>query len=143
MTMMIQIFPVLDEPNLKTNDLCAIITPFTPKDTAYSDLTGRFPFRSSRGNEYLLVVYDYDSNAILVEPLKNRTASVITKAWEKIHTTFKNRGVAPNLYILDNEISGDFKDALKKNTVQFQLTPPHMHRRNAAERAIRTFKNHF
>jgi len=27
--------------------------------------------------------------------------------------------------------------------VDFQLTPAGMHRRNAAERAIRTFKNHF
>jgi hypothetical protein len=27
--------------------------------------------------------------------------------------------------------------------VDFQLTPPHLHRRNATERAIRTFKNHF
>ena len=136
-------FPQSDEPNNKTNDICAIITPFNTKERAYSDLTGRFPYKSSRGNEYLLVVYDYDSNAILVEPLKNRTAHVITKAWQKIHSTFKNRGVDPKLYILDNEISGEFKDALKKNTVQYQLTPPHMHRRNAAERAIRTFKNHF
>jgi hypothetical protein len=27
--------------------------------------------------------------------------------------------------------------------IQYQLVPPHIHRRNAAERAIRTFKNHF
>ena len=27
--------------------------------------------------------------------------------------------------------------------VDFQLTPPHIHRRNAAERAIQTLKNHF
>jgi hypothetical protein len=27
--------------------------------------------------------------------------------------------------------------------INYQLVPPHMHRRNAAERAIRTFKNHF
>ena len=27
--------------------------------------------------------------------------------------------------------------------MSFQLVPPHIHRRNAAERAIRTFKNHF
>ena len=33
------------------------------------DLPGRFPHRSSRGNEYLLVVYDYDSNSILVESI--------------------------------------------------------------------------
>jgi hypothetical protein len=29
------------------------------------------------------------------------------------------------------------------NDVDFQLVPPGIHRRNAAERAIRTFKNHF
>jgi hypothetical protein len=27
--------------------------------------------------------------------------------------------------------------------VKFQFVPPHVHRCNAAERAIRTFKNHF
>jgi hypothetical protein len=27
--------------------------------------------------------------------------------------------------------------------IEFQLTPPGMHCRNAAEQAIRTFKNHF
>jgi hypothetical protein len=27
--------------------------------------------------------------------------------------------------------------------IKYQLVPPHIHRRNAAERAIRTFKNHF
>jgi hypothetical protein len=136
-------FPSKLNDQAVTQDLCAMITPFEPKKTAYSDLTGRFPYKSSRGNEYLLVVYDYDSNAILVEAIKNRTAAVITKAWTKIHQIFKNRGAAPNIYILDNEISNDFKNALKKYNVTYQLTPPHMHRRNAAERAIRTFKNHF
>jgi hypothetical protein len=29
------------------------------------------------------------------------------------------------------------------NDVEYQLVPPHCHRRNAAERAIRTFKEHF
>jgi hypothetical protein len=29
------------------------------------------------------------------------------------------------------------------NDVEFQLVPPHCHRRNAAERAIQTFKEHF
>ena len=32
--------------------------------------------------------------------------------------------------------------ALKKNSKTYELTPPNMHRRNTAERAIRTFKNH-
>ena len=35
------------------------------------------------------------------------------------------------------------KDAMIKHKISFQLAPPHMHRRNAAEREIRTFRNHF
>jgi hypothetical protein len=39
----------------------------------FSDQTGRFPVTSSRGNKYLMIVYDCDSAAILAEPLKNRS----------------------------------------------------------------------
>ena len=46
-------------------------------------------------------------------------------------------------YILDNEFSHELKKALLKRNIEFQLTPPNMHRRNAAERIIRTFKSHF
>jgi hypothetical protein len=31
----------------------------------YTDQTGRFPVVSSEGNKYIMVLYDYDSNAIL------------------------------------------------------------------------------
>jgi hypothetical protein len=34
------------------------------------------------------------------------------------------------------------KKGLKKYNLQYQLVPPHLHRRNAAERAIRTYKSH-
>ena len=39
----------------------------------YTDQTGRFPVTSSKGSKYLMVLYDYDSNAILSEPLKSRS----------------------------------------------------------------------
>ena len=49
-----------------------------------------------------------------------------------------------HLHILDNECSKEFQATIQnKWKVQFQLVPPDMHRRNAAERAIRTFKAHF
>ena len=32
---------------------------------------------------------------------------------------------------------------MNKYEIDFQLAPPHMHIRNAAEQAIRTYKNHF
>ena len=136
-------FPKQDMPNERTNDVIAVITPFKQSRQAYSDQTGKFPYKSSRGNEYLLIVYDYDSNAILAEPLKSKAAASIRDGWKKIHEKLERRGVAPNLYLLDNEISHEFKKALRKYDVEYQRVPPHIHRRNAAERAIRTFKNHF
>ena len=126
-----------------TNDCIAQIIPFQKTSKAYMDLTGRFPHRSSRGNEYILVVYDYDSNAILVEALSSRTAGEIKRGWESIHRRLSTRGVSPNLYILDNECSADLKHSMTKYDVNWQLATPHLHRANAAERAIRTFKNHF
>jgi hypothetical protein len=78
-------FPVSDSPNLKSFAAIAMIVPFTAKNTAYHDLTGRFPHRSSCGNEYLLIVYDYDGNSILQCPLKNKTAGEIKRGWISIH----------------------------------------------------------
>ena len=76
-----------------THQLCSAIVDYTAKDTAYADLTGRFPKISSRGNQYLLVVYDYDSNAIVAEPLKSKQAGEIKRAWIELNNIFRNRGV--------------------------------------------------
>ena len=73
--------------------------------TAYVDLTGRFPYRSSRGNEYVLVGYHYDANGILAEPLKNREARTVTTVWEKMNARFAVAGCAPKTYVMDNECS--------------------------------------
>ncbi|KAG7352362.1 reverse transcriptase RNA-dependent DNA polymerase [Nitzschia inconspicua] len=44
---------------------------------------------------------------------------------------------------LDNECSTMLKTFMHDQDLDFQLVPPYLHRCNAAERAIRTFKNHF
>ena len=132
------------EPNVKkTNDCLAKVVPFTEKQKGYMDLTGRFPYKSSRGHEYVLIVYDYDSNAILAEPLVSRLGSEIARGWKTIHQRLSHRGVEPNLYVLDNECSEILKQSMTKEEVQWQRATPYMHRTNAAERAICTFKNHF
>ena len=113
------------------------------QDRAYMDLTGRFPFCSSRGNEYILICYNYDANAILGVPLKNRQAATITKGWNILHQQCSRAGVTPSTWILDNESSQDLISAMVKKNVTHQLVPPHNHRANAAERAIQTFKSHF
>jgi hypothetical protein len=54
-----------------------------------------------------------------------------------------SRGFKPKLQPLDNEASAGLKSFFTENDVEYQLVPPHCRRRNAAERAIRTFKEHF
>jgi hypothetical protein len=44
---------------------------------------------------------------------------------------------------MDNEAPSALKSYSTENDMTDQLVPPHFHRRNAADRAIRTFKEHF
>ncbi len=46
-----------------------------PAGQTYMDLTGKFVVASSNGNNYILIIYNYDSNAILAIPLKNHKAA--------------------------------------------------------------------
>jgi hypothetical protein len=39
----------------------------------YTDQTGQFPTKSSRDHQYIMVLIEINSNAILVEAMKNRT----------------------------------------------------------------------
>ena len=43
---------------------------------------------------------------------------------------------------MDNECSNDLKLSILKSNNKYQLVPSNQHRRNAAEKAIRTLKNH-
>ena len=108
-----------------------------------SDPTGKFILPSSNGNKYILVVYDYDSNMIFAKPMKSRSAPDHLAAYKRVYDVLKSRGLKPQLQRLDNEASQLLKNFLADNQVDFQLVPPHAHRRNSAERAIRVFKNHF
>jgi hypothetical protein len=109
----------------------------------YTNQTGCFPVTSRRGNKYIMILYDYDSNSILAEPMKSRTDDEIIRSYQALHDCLIAAGLKPRSQKLDNEASRRLKQFLNTNDIEFQLVPPHSHRRNAAERAIRTFKNHF
>ena len=65
--------------NKPTNEIIATIIDFKKAHTAYFDLMGAFPYISSRGNQYILLLYDYDSNAITVKAMKTRQGAEITR----------------------------------------------------------------
>jgi hypothetical protein len=109
----------------------------------YTDPTGKFLVPSVSGNQYILIVYEYDSNYIHAEPMTDRTGPSIIAAYQRSIVFLQSRGFKPLPQRLDNEATGALQDFLIASDIDFQLAPPHVHRRNAAERAIRTFKNHF
>jgi hypothetical protein len=90
-----------------------------------------------------MIVYKYDSAAILAEPLKNRSERELLRAYAKLHQHLTDRALRPQLQKLDNECSTALKQFMRTKNVDFQLVPPYDHRQNAAERAIGIWKDHF
>ena len=127
----------------RPHHLCSTLVSQQEILKSYSDQTGKFPVPSSRGNHYIFVLYHQDTNSIHTVALPNRKAASIRDAWESIYKKLRFQGHPVHLHILDNECSQDLKDAFLSYQISFQRVPPKEHRANAAERAIRTFKNHF
>ena len=138
-------------PPAEVDDIFPVSTP-APTHTVYTrihqthqnymDGTGRFPVRSRSGNESILIMYNYDANYIHCEPMRRGRGRLID-AYKHGHAFFKARGFQPKYERLDNETSKELEDFMKLENISFQYVPPRSHRRNAAERSIRTFKNHF
>ena len=85
----------------------------------------------------MFILYDYDSNTILGEPLKSRGGKVIAEAFTKCHACLTQYGHSVEIFVLDNECSHHLKRAIETTDSKYEF-----HRRNAAERGIRTYKNH-
>ena len=109
----------------------------------YNDLTGNFPFMSFDGSVCFLVVYHYESNAILAYPIAGLDDVSIFNAYEIAFDKLTAKGFKPKLNIMDNQATKYIKKFLTAENCALQLVEPHNHRVNAAERAIQTFKNAF
>ena len=122
------------DKGLHTHAQCAATICYTPlTGKLYTNLTGRFPVQSSRGHKYILVAYNFDSNSIHVKPLKSQHDNDTIKAYEEIYRMLTQQGLKPQLHWSDNEASKALKTFITKEQTQYQLTPPHIHRQNAAE----------
>jgi hypothetical protein len=90
-----------------------------------------------------MVCYMYDCNYVKVVPMKSRSALEWVKAYDSVHQDLTVKGFKPKLQNLNIEASAALKNFFTTNNIAYQLVPPHCHRRNSAERATRTFKEHF
>jgi hypothetical protein len=101
--------PTPAETNIKTHQVFASMVDV---GKLYGDLTGRFPIQSSRGHQYILTLYDYDSNTISTEPMKNRTKKEMIQAYTSLHHRLINTGLKLELQVMDNECSTAFRQYL-------------------------------
>ena len=87
---------------------------------------------------------DINSNAILVEPMKNFKEAKMIRAYNALLLQLKRAGIVPKKHVLDNEVSENMKNHIHDMCkLAMELVPSGCHRRNAAKVAIHNFKAHF
>jgi hypothetical protein len=91
----------------------------------YTDLTGNFPVRSSKGDSYVIVCYIYDCNYVKVIPMKSRSALEWVKSYDASHQELTVKGFKSKLQTLDNEASAALNNFFTVNDIAYQLVPPH------------------
>ena len=79
----------------------------------------------------------HSSNVILVEPFSSKKDKNRLADYNAIMQRLKEKYLLVDPHILDNEFSKEYQATIRNRwKFQFQLVPPDIHRRNAAERAI-------
>ena len=82
--------------------------------TICTDQMGRFPFRSSRGKQCIVVMCEIDSGAILVESMRDRKGGELIRAHQVLLDRLEESGLKPKHHVLDNEASDVFKATIEK-----------------------------
>jgi hypothetical protein len=83
-----------------------------------------------------------DGSYIMMEPMKSRHENEMIRVHNILIERLKTRGFHPKKQMLDNEISKAYQKAIENHGMEVEKVPKEAHRRNAAEKAIQTAKNH-
>ena len=75
------------------------------KENIYTDQTVKFPYLSSKGMRYIMIVYHTDDNYIFFGPMCNITEYKMLKTYEKIIMWMKTEGSGTKKHALENELS--------------------------------------
>ena len=90
-----------------------------------------------------MILYDYDANAIIGEPIPDRKTTTLQKSFLVLFNKIKVKGYKPSIICLDNKMSKDHLSLLEQKRLKLQLVLPYEHRQNLSEGATQTYKNHF
>ncbi len=96
----------IHHPHSPTKQKESVLRIFDLSDEAqrlmYTNQTRKIPKKSSKGNHYIMVLIKIDSNAILVEAMKNRSAGEMIGVYLILVNCLRNAGVTPKMHIIDN-----------------------------------------
>ena len=90
-----------------------------------------------------MIIYDYNANAILAQPIPDRKSLTLQKAFLTLFSKINLKGYKISIIYLDNEIFKDHLNLLEEVGLKVQLVPPYEHWQNLAEQAIQIYKNYF
>jgi hypothetical protein len=91
----------------KTNLVFAVVL---DHGQVYTDLTGAFPTRSSKGNNGLMICYSYDANYIRPIAMKSKSGAEWVRAFGVVFDEMTAKGFKPKLQTMDNEASAALKN---------------------------------
>ena len=85
------------------------IAVYKPRDTIYTDQTGKLPYTSSQGHNYQMAIHKIEVNSTWIELTNNKTQGEMIKARRNALKRTKLQGILPLHQILDKEISEAYK----------------------------------
>ncbi len=106
------------------------------------DQMGRFPFVSSLGNHYIMILHHMDSSSSWSKALKNNSKGKLILACHCALAQMAQRGIVPRHQILDNQASFAYKTEIELTKMTYKLISPDNYHRNLAKKAIQTFKHY-
>ena len=96
-----------------------------PSDLLATDLTGRFPTISGRDYNYIIVCYIFDTNGIIVRPMKNRSVAEHIRVYNDIFGYLEKQELCPAVHKMDNECPQELKDIIvHQNKNKLELVSP-------------------
>ena len=72
-----------------------------------------------------MVLYNYDSNAILAERCRSRTAMGLETAYDKLYYRLTKAGIVLVMQRIDNEVSKVLIESIESKGLKYQLASPH------------------
>jgi hypothetical protein len=74
-----------------------------------------------------MILYDYYINAILAQPIKERPAPELLRAFQVMEQELVAPGLETKLMKMDNEASQLLKTYIHQHNITFRLVSPYIH----------------